>query len=180
MTRIVFAFIICGILAATSLPATAGQMNHDKKNQQGQMTGQMTGHAIKHGQLSLEQAWARATPPRAKNGAAYVTITNHGAMADKLIAAATDAAAKAELHTHIMTDGVMKMRQIPSIAVPAHGSTQAKPGGDHIMLMGLKKSLKAGEEISLTLTFEHAGPITIKVPIQKKPGMGKMHKHSNN
>ena len=157
MTRIVYALLACGLVAAGPTSANADNMNH----------AHAAGHAMKHGHMSISGAWVRATPPRAKMAAAYLTVTNRSGKADRLIAAATNAAAKTELHTHAMTNGVMKMRQIPAIQVPAHGTAEIKPGADHIMLIGLKNPLKAGGMTALTLVFEHAGKITIKVPIQK-------------
>jgi len=80
--------------------------------------------------LEITGAWARATPPGAKNGGAYLTVVNHGP-ADKLVAAGGTVAARIELHSHTMEGGVMKMRQVPFIDVPMHGQAVLKPGGIH-------------------------------------------------
>lgn len=124
--------------------------------------------------LATEGAWVRAGAPNAKNGAAYVTIINRGMKADRLVGASSAAAAKVELHTHETDGGVMRMRRIPFVAVPARGAARLKPGGDHIMLMGLKTPLEAGEHIVLTLTFESGAEQRLKAMIMKKSPMKKI------
>ena len=109
-----------------------------------------------------------ATAPSAKNGGAFMTIRNTGHADDRLVAAASPAAARAELHTHIMADGIMKMRPVEGgIAVPAEGMAELKPGGLHVMLLGLAAPLAEGATIPVTLTFEKAGAITVEVPVMK-------------
>jgi copper(I)-binding protein len=83
-----------------------------------------------------------------------------------LKAAASPVAATVELHTHTNNNGVMEMRQVPQIDVPAKGRTELKPGGFHIMLIGLKQDMKAGEKAVLTLTFEDGSTTTVDAPIQ--------------
>lgn len=121
------------------------------------------------GDITVADAWARAS--MVKNGAAYITIMNRGAKADRLVAAATPVAGKAELHTHIMDGDIVRMRRVAAIEVAAQSHTELKPGGTHIMLMGLKKHLKAGETIPLTLTFETAGQIEIMAHVRKTGAM---------
>ena len=77
----------------------------------------------------------------------------------------TARARKAELHTHIHDQGIMRMRLVARITVPAGAAATLKPGGDHVMLMGLTAPLKKGDTLSLTLVFEHAGEIAVAVPI---------------
>ena len=133
--------------------------------------------------IAVKQPWARATPAGAKTGAAYMTIDNTAGAADRLTGAASDVADKVQIHEMTMVNGVMQMRQITDgLAVPANGSVELKPGRYHIMLIGLKKPLKAGETFPLTLTFEKAGNISVTVPVQamgamqdgKPGGMGNM------
>jgi periplasmic copper chaperone A len=92
-------------------------------------------------------------------GAVYVTITNKGKEADALVSASSDAARTVELHKVIHEGGVMKMRPVQKIALPAGGKIEMKPGGYHFMLMGLKQDLKPGEKVPLTLKFERGGEI---------------------
>ncbi|HEX5599524.1 MAG TPA: copper chaperone PCu(A)C [Hyphomicrobiaceae bacterium] len=114
--------------------------------------------------ITISQPWARATPGGVKNGAAYMQIT--ASAADKLVDARSDAAERVELHNHIHENGVMKMRRVESIEVPAGETVTLGPGGYHVMLMGLKQPLKAGEELELTLVFEKAGEINVTASIE--------------
>lgn len=117
------------------------------------------------GPITVTDAWARATPPTAVNGAAYFTITNTGAENDRLVDVASDIAERTELHESLNDNGVMIMRPLISIAVPAGATLEFAPGGKHVMLFGLKKPLAVGDTFGVTLTFEKAGAIgaTVKV-----------------
>jgi periplasmic copper chaperone A len=121
-------------------------------------------------QLEINNAWAGATPGKAENGAAYVTITSP--TADRLVSASTPVAKKAELHTMSMQGMVMKMRPISSLDIPAGQPVSLKPGGEHIMLMGLSQSLREGQSFPLTLDFEKAGPRTVTVTVEKAGAKG--------
>ena len=124
------------------------------------------------GDITVEDAYARAATPNAKAGAAFLTIVNGTGAEDRLIAATTDAAARTELHTHKESDGVMMMMPVEGgFVIPAGGQHQLKRGGDHIMMMGLTRSLISGEEVELVLTFETAGEmrVTILVDNERKP-----------
>jgi periplasmic copper chaperone A len=127
-------------------------------------------HKMAHKPIMVEQPWARASI--GKNGAAYVTVINHGKLADNLIGAEASVAKRVELHTHKNDGGIMRMRHIKSVQVPAQGSVTLKPGGHHIMMMGLTQKLKKGEEFPLTLVFEKAGKVTIKVKIKHAGALG--------
>ena len=120
---------------------------------------------IRLGDLTIRQPWARASAGPAKAGAAYLAIFNEGAAADRLIAAETPAARRAELHSHQMDQGVMKMRPVEAVEIAPGGSVELKPGGFHVMLMGLAAPLKQGESFSLVLTFERAGRIEVDVRV---------------
>jgi periplasmic copper chaperone A len=127
----------------------------------------------KLGDLTVADPWARATPGAAKTGAAYLTVRNAGAQADRIVsAAASGTAARAELHTHLHENGVMKMRHVDAVEVPAGGEAVFVPGQLHIMLMGLEKALKPGDSFELTLTFEKAGAVTVTVPVLTVGAMG--------
>jgi copper(I)-binding protein len=125
------------------------------------------------GSLSVERAWARATSPMAKTGAAYVTIVNKGDADDRLVSAATPASDKAQLHETIEDHGVMKMRPLPALEIKAGATVTLVPGQMHVMLVGLKAPLKLGDTFPLTLTFEKAGPVEVTVKVEK-PGTGTM------
>ena len=114
--------------------------------------------------VMIVQAFARASAtPAAKSGAAYVSLMNHASEADRLVSATTPAAASTEIHTTEVVDGVMKMKEAGPLEIAPMGTLEMKPGGYHIMLMGLKAPLKKGDEIEITLTFEKAGAVTVKV-----------------
>ena len=128
--------------------------------------------------LTVKDGWARASTPGAKNGAAYVTIMNHGMKSDALISVVSDVSAKVELHSHKKDGGVMRMRRILSVPVPAHSVAELKPGGDHIMLIGLKRQLKVGDCIILTLRFQSGATQVLEVMVMKNGGaMKKKHTH---
>lgn len=99
-------------------------------------------------------------------GAFYFTITNNGDESDRLVKVETDVADIVEIHDVQMDAGVMKMEpQHDGVEIPAGESLDLEPGGYHVMLIGLTKSLMNGEEFTATLHFEHAGEIEIVVPI---------------
>lgn len=122
--------------------------------------------------IAVESPWARATPPSAPTGAIYFTLHNAGHGDDRLIAASTPAAKKAELHTHLMEGDIMRMREVAAVPVPAGKDVRFVPGGYHVMLMGLNHPLKQGDKVELTLTFEKAGKITVSAPIMAAGAMG--------
>lgn len=104
--------------------------------------------------VSIDNAWARATVPGQMGSAAYFTIHNSGGQ-DRLMSVASPAA-DASLHSTSMDNGVMRMRPLRALDIPANGSVELKPGGTHVMLMGLKAPLAAGSAIRLDLKFEHS------------------------
>jgi copper(I)-binding protein len=99
--------------------------------------------------------------------AAYLTITNSGGTADSLLKAESDVADSVELHTMTMQDNVMKMSPVEKIAIPANGKAELKPGGFHVMLIGLRHDLKEGEVVKITLTFQNSGKIEVEAPVRK-------------
>jgi len=131
------------------------------------------------GDLTLEQPWARASASKARAGAAYLSIINQGTRVDRLLGVSTPVAKQASLHTHLMEDGIMKMRPVKAIEVDPGAPTVLKPGGLHIMLMGLKEPLKEGTMFPLTLTFETAGTVEVRVMVQGAGAMGPHHGHGH-
>jgi copper(I)-binding protein len=99
--------------------------------------------------------------------AAYLTITNSGGTADALVKVESDVANSVELHTMTMANNVMMMSPVDKIDVPANGKAELKPGGFHVMLIGLKHDLKEGDVVKLTLTFQNAGKIEVEAPVRK-------------
>ena len=125
------------------------------------------------GDITVSKAWSRASIGVKRPGGSFLTIVSEGA-ADKLIAAETPVAGKAKFHTHLMEDGMMKMREVKAIDIPAGGMTMLKPGGFHVMMFNLKNLLKEGDMFPLTLTFEKVGKATVMVHVGKAGGMKSM------
>ncbi len=126
-------------------------------------------HDYSLGQLQIEHPWSRAMPPVAPTAAAYFVVRNSGDSPDRLIEVSSPVAAKAEFHQHLHEDGVMKMQQVLSVAVPAEGEVRFEPMGYHVMLFGLKHQAVDGERFPLTLTFEKAGTVELEVAVHKDP-----------
>jgi copper(I)-binding protein len=126
--------------------------------------------------LTIEQPFARATAPAAKVAGAFMTIKNGGATPDRLLGAASPVAGVVELHEMTMDGNVMKMRAVPGIDVAAGGKAELKPGGYHVMLRDLKAPLVEGQSFPLTLRFEKAGTVEVKVQVEAR-GATVPHKH---
>jgi len=121
-------------------------------------------------QLAVDNAWARATPDKAENGAAYLTIRSP--TPDRLLSVASPVAKKVELHTMEMAGMVMKMRPLAGLDIPAGQPVTLKPGAEHIMLEGLGAPLREGQSFPLTLTFEKAGAREVSVAVEKPGAAG--------
>lgn len=129
-------------------------------------------HSFKLGELTIGHPYARATAPGQPTGGAYLSVRNAGATGDKLVSATADVAASVELHEMKMEGTVMRMREVSAVEVPAGQAVELKPGGLHIMLMGLKAPLKQGDKFPLKLKFEKAGEVTVTVNVE---GFGASH-----
>ena len=116
--------------------------------------------------VEIEGAYARASIPNVPNSAAFFVIKNNSDKDIAITSANSDIAEKNELHTHIKENQMLKMMKIEKLVVPAKSSLELKSGGDHVMLMGLKKELKAGDEINLELSFSDGDKKNIKVPVK--------------
>ena len=118
------------------------------------------------GDLQVRHPWARATPPGAQVGAAYLEIHNSGKEPDRVVGVATPAAERVEMHVQVREGDIVKMREVQRFEVPARQGLTLRPGGSHLMLVGLRKPLVTGERIPLTLRFERAGELKIEVEVQ--------------
>lgn len=115
--------------------------------------------------LSISDAWIRNSS-NGDNSAAYMTITNSGA-ADTLVTVSGDFATMIELHTVSNDNGMMDMHPAKDgVPIPANGTQMLKPGGFHVMIMGLTKELTQGDTVQLTLTFAHAGNVVVPLRIR--------------
>lgn len=115
--------------------------------------------------IEVTAAFARASAGPMPMGAAYLTIRNTGETDDRLLAIKTPASDRTELHTHVMTDGVARMTKVDALTIPAGAAVTLKPGGDHLMLMGLTAPLEEGERFPVRLIFETAGTVEVEVPV---------------
>ncbi len=118
------------------------------------------------GELAVESAWARATPPGAKVAAVYLVIDNQSTKSDRLLKLRSPVAASAEVHRSSVEDGIARMRPVTVMHIGAGERIAFEPGGLHVMLMGLRKPLVAGQSFMLELTFEVAGPRRVVVAVR--------------
>jgi copper(I)-binding protein len=141
-------------------------------------------HEFKLGTITVGHPYARATASGQPNGGAYLKLVNNGAAADRLVSVSADVARSVELHSMSMDGNVMRMRQVDGVELPAGKTVELKPGGLHVMLIGLKAPLKKGEKFPVRLKFEKAGEVTVTVNVEgsganHSAGGGgmEMHKH---
>jgi hypothetical protein len=139
------------------------------------------------GGITITDPWARTSPMVSGAGAAYMVIANGGSAADALTGGSSDVAEAVEVHETVVMGsaapmestgmggmespamgGMMGMQRIDSLEIPAGGSVELKPGGYHIMLIGLTRELKAGDSIEVTLTFEKAGDVKVTMPVKEQ------------
>jgi periplasmic copper chaperone A len=135
-------------------------------------------HEFKLGAIAIGHPYARATVPGQPAGGGFLKLENQGG-ADRLLSASANVSRSVELHTMSMDGDVMRMRQLDAIELPAGKTVELKPGGLHIMFMGLKAPLKAGDSFPLKLKFEKAGEVTVEVKVEApgKEAMPKDMKH---
>jgi periplasmic copper chaperone A len=124
--------------------------------------------------IQITNPTVRVTAPGQSISSAYLQISNQGASADRLVAVSFAKAKEVQIHEMKMDMDKMMMRQINALEIPAKGSVELKPGGYHLMLMGLDSPIKEGEQIKMTLQFEKAGKVDVVFTSQS---MSSMHKH---
>jgi copper(I)-binding protein len=131
------------------------------------------------GNMHIVKPWARATAPTAQVGGGFMGLMNMGKTDDALLAVKASVSEKVELHTHSMDGGVMKMREVARIDVPAGKTVELKPGSFHVMFINLKAPLKKGDTIPVTLVFEKAGEVKVDMAVDAMGAGGGMsdHKH---
>ena len=122
-------------------------------------------HSFKLGAIEIGHPYARATAPGQPSGGGYLSLSNAGAN-DRLLSASAEVSKAVELHTMTMEGDVMRMRQVEAIELPAGKKVELKPGGLHIMFIGLKAPLKQGDKFPLKLKFEKAGEVTVEVNVE--------------
>jgi copper(I)-binding protein len=121
--------------------------------------------------LSVTDAYARSGNPN--TGAAFMTIVNPGDAPDRLVEARSDVARKTELHTHVISEGVARMRPVDAIEVPANGEARLERGGDHVLFIGLHEPLPEGSTFPLELVFASGRVLTVELTVDNaRGGMG--------
>lgn len=123
--------------------------------------------------IEVSQGYVRATIPGTKISSAYMTIANHSSENVKLVAVKSDISDRVEIHEHVMTGDMMKMRQVESLLVKSHQSTVLQPSGYHLMIFDLVKPLKPEQKVKLTLIFDNKNKVELELPVQSI----KKHKH---
>lgn len=139
-------------------------------------------HGYRVGALEIGHPWTRATPQAAPTGAGFLTIANTGGTADRLVRVEATAASKVEIHEMAVIDGVMKMRPLDQgIEIPAGGKVELKPGGFHVMFIGLAAPFQKDAKIPGRLVFEKAGAVDVEFQVeamgQGAPSHGAMPGH---
>lgn len=135
-------------------------------------------HDYTLGSLKIGHPWARATPPTAPAGGGFLTITNTGTTADRLVSATSAAAGQVQVHEMKMDGNVMRMRELENgLEIPPGATVTLAPGGLHLMMMGLKNPLKENTRVPLTLVFEKAGKIDVELVVMAIGASPGGHKH---
>ena len=136
-------------------------------------------HSFKLGEIDIGHPYARPTREGQTVGAGYLKLANKGPV-DRLVAASSAAAGTVEIHSMSMEGDVMKMRQVDAVEIATGQTVELKPGGYHLMLMGLKTPLKVGDQIPLTLKFEKAGEVVVTIKVEEpkpQPDAAAVHSH---
>ncbi|MGZ3342800.1 MAG: copper chaperone PCu(A)C [Reyranella sp.] len=121
----------------------------------------------KLGAIEIGQPWTRATPPTAESGGGYLVLKNTGTTPDRLVAVKSPAAGKVEIHEMKMDGNIMRMREVEKgIEIPPGATVELKPGGFHVMFMGLRAPFAKDAKVPLTLVFEKAGSIDVELAVQ--------------
>lgn len=163
------ALILCAaLLSSTALACAGHEGKHDSKK---------AAAAQNTDTLNIRHAWARATVSGMQNGGVFLELHNGRSSSDALTGGSTPLAERVEVHNSTQENGVMKMRRIDSLPLPAKQSVELKPGSYHIMLMGLKKPLEAGSRFPLTLHFQNAPAQTVEVEVKANGSTPAAHHH---
>lgn len=159
----------------TILAAGGGQGGHAMNH-----GAAAAGDAVTAGDIEIASAWARAMLSGQKAAGAYLTVTNKGGAADRLLGGSSPAAGKVEVHTMEVVDDVMTMRPVEGgLEIPAGGTVELKPGSYHVMFMDVAKPFAEGDTVPVTLRFEKAGEVELSLPVRVVKGAGQNHGHGH-
>ena len=121
--------------------------------------------------IVIKNGWMQLGPSSQKNTAAFMVVENHSSKEIALLSASSDVCKVVELHKMENVNEMMKMKKVDSVTIPANGQTEFKPGGYHLMIIGLNRPLKDGEEVEIKLQFANAIQKTIRVPVKNRESM---------
>lgn len=170
--------------AASVLVALAGPSLAHDHGHSGAMPNMGVASSEACAGLHVHDAYALVASPMARSGAAFMILHNHGGPDDRLIAARSDVAARVELHTHEERDGVMRMIEVTEgFPLPSEGEHVLERGGDHVMFLGLERSLADGDLVEVTLVYESGCEVAVSIPVDLgragTGGHGHSHGHSH-
>lgn len=168
--KIIYMVTILALLIGLS--ACGGGMDHEDSSHSdhgdhGNGASQVeTGVEVTHESLLIKDIWGRPSI-EGENAAAFMILMNEGEEGDRLIRAEADVADAVEIHESKIENDIMKMEQVEGIDIPAGEQAQLKPGGYHVMFIGLTKDLKEGDSYPLTLHFEKSGEVEVEVQVHQ-------------
>jgi copper(I)-binding protein len=143
------------------------------------LAGAAQAHSFVVGALDIGHPWSRPAA-QGGNGAGFLSVTSRSKVGDRLVSVASPISARVEIHESMVMDGKAMMHPRPGgLPVPAGGKAEMKPGGWHLMFIGLKKPLAIGDRFPATLTFQKAGKVQVEFVVQAAPAAlpGPEHKH---
>ena len=146
------------------------------------VTTSATAADVRIGDLKIEQFWTRATPGGAKVAVGYLTITNVGTEPDVLVSGTFEKSARVEVHEMKVENDIMRMREMADgLEIKPGETVTLKPGGSHLMFMGLSERLREGETVTGTVTFRRAGTVKLQFPVRSIAAPSSGHDdHSSN
>lgn len=127
------------------------------------------------GPLTVDAPYVRAVPPGQTTSAVFMRVVNNGDVPRTLVGGKSEVAEAVELHTHTMEGGMMRMRRVEGIEVPAAGSVTLEPGGLHVMLIGLRRDLNPGDQVDVTLDLDDGSVVQVEAPVREVQAMEPHH-----
>jgi len=122
------------------------------------------------GNIEVTGAWVREAPPTSRVLAGYMNIKNNTNNAIKLIAVSSDISKRTEMHNTVIENNMARMVELKQLSIASQKQTAFKPGGQHLMLMGISKPVRAGDVVTLQLKFENGVEKTVKADVRKVTG----------
>jgi len=141
------------------------------------MTSMTFSASLASDSVMVVDPYVRAVPPGQTVSAAFMQLANNSGVKRTIVSASSPVSKVAELHSHVQENGMMKMRRIESMEIPANETTVLQPGGLHIMLIGLHEQLRLNQKVPLTLTFADGSSKSIEAPVRKIMMQDVMKKH---